>query len=64
MLAFLLLLSSLSPAVAARLQQQEQVTPIQKVLEMLGEMAAKGKKEKNTEEVEFSAYKTWCEDIL
>jgi len=64
MLAFLLLLSSLSPAVAARLQQQDQVTPIQKVLEMLGEMAAKGKKEKNTEEVEFSAYKTWCEDTF
>lgn len=31
---------------------------------MLGEMAAKGKKEKNIEEVEFSKFKTWCEDVI
>jgi uncharacterized coiled-coil DUF342 family protein len=40
------------------------VTPIQKVIQMLGEMASKGKKEKNVEEVEFAKFKTWCEDVI
>jgi chromosome segregation ATPase len=40
------------------------VTPIQKVVQMLGEMAAKGKEEKNIEEVEFAKFKTWCEDVI
>jgi len=40
------------------------VTPIQKVITMLGEMAAKAKKEKNVEEVEFAKFKTWCEDVI
>merc|ERR1719463_1018612 len=40
------------------------VTPIQKVIQMLGDMAAKGKKEKNAEEVEFAKFKTWCEDVI
>jgi peptidoglycan hydrolase CwlO-like protein len=64
MLAFLVLISSLLPTVATRMQYQGQVTPIQKVIEMLGEMAAKGKKEKNIEEVEFTKFKTWCEDTF
>jgi len=40
------------------------VTPIQKVIQMLGDMASKGKKEKNVEEVEFAKFKTWCEDVI
>merc|ERR1719463_959981 len=40
------------------------VTPIQKVIQMLGDMASKGKKEKNAEEVEFAKFKTWCEDVI
>jgi len=36
------------------------VTPIQKVLELLGDMLAKGKKEKNAEEVRFSAFTQFC----
>merc|ERR1712139_621094 len=40
------------------------VTPIQKVIQMLGDMASKGKKEKNFEEVEFAKFKTWCEDVI
>merc|ERR1719161_2005396 len=40
------------------------VTPIQKVIQMLGEMATKGKEEKNIEEVEFAKFKTWCEDVI
>eukprot|EP00746_Dinoflagellata_sp_MGD_P072434 gnl/MRDRNA2_/MRDRNA2_29399_c0_seq1.p1 gnl/MRDRNA2_/MRDRNA2_29399_c0~~gnl/MRDRNA2_/MRDRNA2_29399_c0_seq1.p1 ORF type:complete len:664 (+),score=247.74 gnl/MRDRNA2_/MRDRNA2_29399_c0_seq1:72-2063(+) len=40
------------------------VTPIQKVVQMLGDMAKKGKEEKNIEEVEFAKFKTWCEDVI
>lgn len=40
------------------------VTPIQKVIQMLGEMASTGKEEKNIEEVEFAKFKTWCEDVI
>merc|ERR1719265_1367417 len=43
-------------------QGQAKVTPIQKVLELLGDMLAKGKKEKNDEEVKFSAYSQWCDN--
>merc|ERR1719214_518217 len=78
MFALLVVFGSLLPVAAARMQDQAhphhpaatgsgaflQVTPIQKVIEMLGEMAAKGKKEKNIEEVEFSKFKTWCEDVI
>merc|ERR1719217_455558 len=43
---------------------QDNVTPIEKVLQMMGEMLSKGKKEKNIEEVEFAKFKTWCEDTI
>merc|ERR1719217_62407 len=43
---------------------QDNVTPIEKVLQMMGEMLAKGKKEKNIEEVEFAKFKTWCEQTI
>lgn len=39
-----------------------QVTPTQKVLSMLQGMLTNGKKEKHTEEINFSAYKQFCED--
>jgi len=35
------------------------VTPLQKVSQLLSEMAAKGKQEKHTEEVEFSEFQQW-----
>jgi hypothetical protein len=38
------------------------VTPVQKVIEMLQDMAAKGKKEKHEESVAFSAFSQWCAD--
>lgn len=41
----------------------ESVTPIQKVIQMLNDMSAKGRAEKNNEEVEFAKFKTWCEDV-
>jgi len=36
------------------------VTPVQKVLQMMNDMLAKGKKEKADEAVEFSTYKQFC----
>merc|ERR1719159_1914800 len=64
--ALCLILLSVSSTVAEQesaLQQgQSRVTPIQKVLELLGDMLAKGKKEKNDEEVRFSAYSQWCDN--
>merc|ERR1719197_1507951 len=39
-----------------------EVTPIQKVLTLMEEMKAKGIKEKQAEEVRFSAFSQWCEN--
>merc|ERR1719224_155375 len=39
-----------------------QVTPIQKVLELMSGMLEKGKKEKHDEQVQFAAYKQFCDD--
>jgi len=36
------------------------VTPVQKVIQMLEDMKAKGVKEKDAEEVQFTAYKQFC----
>jgi hypothetical protein len=38
------------------------VTPIQKVLQLLEDMRAKGIKEKNAEQTRFSAFNQWCGD--
>jgi len=38
------------------------VTPIQKVLELLQGMVAKGKEEKHAEQVQYAAYKQFCDD--
>jgi molecular chaperone GrpE (heat shock protein) len=46
----------------ARLVEESKVTPIQKVLQLMEEMKAKGIKEKNAEAVRFSAFSQWCED--
>jgi len=40
-----------------------EVTPIQKVLTLMGEMKAKAITEKNDEEVKFSAFSQWCTNI-
>jgi hypothetical protein len=42
---------------------RESVTPIQKVLEMMEGMKAKGIKEKKEESVRFSAFQQWCTDL-
>jgi len=41
---------------------QSGVTPVQKVLGLLGGMVEKGKTEKHEEQVQFAAYKQFCED--
>merc|ERR1719512_534956 len=38
------------------------VSPVQKVLQLLESMSAKGKKEKHEEQVQFAAYKQFCDD--
>jgi chromosome segregation ATPase len=38
------------------------VTPVQKVIEMMNGMLEQGKKEKNEEQVQFAAYKQFCDD--
>jgi len=38
------------------------VTPIQKVIELMNDMVAKGETEKNAEAVRFSAFDQWCGD--
>merc|ERR1719440_1541795 len=37
-----------------------QVTPIEKVLQMMNDMVAKGTKEKEEEAVKFTKFSTWC----
>merc|ERR1719379_61889 len=39
-----------------------EVTPVQKVIQLLNGMAEKGKKEKHEEQVQFAAYKQFCDD--
>ena len=39
-----------------------EVTPVQKVVVLLQEMLAKGKAEKHDEQVQFAAYKQFCDD--
>jgi len=41
-----------------------QVTPVQKVITLLTDMAAKGDKEKQAEQVQFAAFKTFCDNTI
>merc|ERR1719434_30839 len=49
-------------ALAAAGQQRAAVTPVQKVIQLLNGMVEKGKKEKHEEQVQFAAYKQFCDD--
>merc|ERR1712194_108653 len=42
--------------------QAAEVTPVQKVIQLMNGMAEKGKKEKHDEQVQFAAYKQFCDD--
>jgi prefoldin subunit 5 len=50
-----------APACALE-KTQDKVTPVQKVLELMGGMLEKGKKDKHDEVVQFAAYKEFCEN--
>merc|ERR1719157_217208 len=58
--ALVVLFAFAAPAVLAR--EQAAVTPVQKVIQLLNGMVEKGKKEKNEEQVQFAAYKQFCDD--
>merc|ERR1719399_79505 len=60
MISFVLLLALAPSAGAAR--SNEQVTPVQKVITLMEGMLEKGKKEKHDEQVQFAAYKQFCDD--
>jgi tetratricopeptide (TPR) repeat protein len=49
-------------AVTALVADGAAVTPVQKVVEMMHGMLEQGKKEKNEEQVQFAAYKQFCDD--
>merc|ERR1719502_2270946 len=55
--AFLLTLSSFLPAAVG-----SEVTPVQKVIQLMEGMLAKGQKEKHDEQVQFAAYKQFCDN--
>jgi len=44
------------------LSDAEEITPVQKVIEMMNGMMEKGKKEKHDEQVQFAAFKQFCDD--
>merc|ERR1719356_1404394 len=65
-LAFAIALRSIIvPAIWAKTAQstQAQVTPVAKVVAMLDDMVVKAKEAKKTEEVEFAAFKQWCDNV-
>jgi len=45
-----------------RVGHAAEVTPVQKVIQLLQGMSDKGKKEKHEEQVQFAAYKQFCDD--
>merc|ERR1719174_307238 len=47
---------------AASCINANEVTPVQKVIQLMEGMLEKGKKEKHEEQVQFAAYKQWCDD--
>jgi hypothetical protein len=48
--------------VPAFAMQKAEVTPVQKVIQLMNGMLEKGKKEKHAEQVQFAAYKQFCDD--
>merc|ERR1719460_2429760 len=61
-MSFALVLVGLACAAASNEQQRLEVTPVQKVIQLLNGMVEKGKKEKHEEQVQFAAYKQFCDD--
>jgi len=61
-MAALLLCSLLLGAAHAAGTSKSEVTPVQKVIQLMEGMLEKGKKEKHDEQVQFAAYKQFCDD--
>merc|ERR1719482_1345402 len=49
--------------VALAVASAEQVTPVQKVIQLLQDMINKGQSEMDAEQVQFSTYSSWCTNI-
>jgi len=63
LLSLVALASASDPvATASFVQAKAKVTPVQKVIQLMEGMMAKGKKEKHEEQVEYAAFKQWCDD--
>jgi len=62
MLSFVLIFTLACAPAAAKSTSDAEVTPVQKVLELMSGMLEKGKKEKHDEQVQFAAYKQFCDD--
>jgi hypothetical protein len=58
-----LVLAILAPTSAYKLSAQAGVTPVQKVLQMMEEMKAKGEAEKAKEAALFESYASWCDKM-
>jgi len=54
--------AALAAATLLGLAAASGVTPVQKVVQLLESMAAKGKDQKHQEQVQFAAYKQFCDD--
>jgi len=61
LLGWLALALTVAPRAATAVEQRHLATPLTKVLELLDGMLAKGKAEKQDEEVKFAAFAQWCE---
>merc|ERR1719330_1105302 len=62
MALLLKLLAFVAVTAAAASSSRSSVTPVQKVVVLLEGMLDKGKKEKHEEQVQFAAYKPFCDD--
>eukprot|EP00746_Dinoflagellata_sp_MGD_P072152 gnl/MRDRNA2_/MRDRNA2_29307_c0_seq1.p1 gnl/MRDRNA2_/MRDRNA2_29307_c0~~gnl/MRDRNA2_/MRDRNA2_29307_c0_seq1.p1 ORF type:complete len:715 (+),score=232.70 gnl/MRDRNA2_/MRDRNA2_29307_c0_seq1:60-2147(+) len=54
--------AALRAAYAAQAKGKAQVTPVEKVIQLLQGMVEKSKKEKTEEAAQYNAYKQWCDE--
>merc|ERR1719460_959252 len=54
--------TALATILTGSMSSGSRVTPVQKVIQMMENMVVKAKKEKHDEEVQYAAYKQFCDD--